>query len=438
MDRPTTSRESATPPLSSPEQAAQPGRGGSVAASRASDAIGPTKPARRPARHRGLGGTVVLSVLLVGLAWLTYENATRSRALGEALNAEVRGDYPAALRAAIEHLDRRPWSFEASRVAARCLSRLDFAEEAEPYYRRAWGATVDDLRYRAYGLTRANLRERALEAFNDVLRRDPEDIASLRLKAGLLLSMTRWNDVAAIGRQLLASSRRSAEANAPVAVADHWTLRPMTVPSVRALGASLVAIAFHNQEDVEEAVAAYEMVLELDPELRSMPLDRRLFWTQFGEDLLSLGRANDVVRLLTSEDPIRSDPVLVALLARAHTQEGLTDQAESAWRRVLELSPDVAAAWLNLGRIELGRGHPEEAARLLVRAAARSPDSVDAAYNLGLTYRRLGQSDLAKKWEQEAARLRTRRDEKARGATSGPADVPKTSSGADRPAASAS
>ena len=371
-------------------------------------------PAPRPVlRRRGLGGLVVQGAILTGLAWLTYENATTSRALVDAAVAEARGDDLTALRGATDHLDRRPWSRQASRIVARCLSRLDFADQAEPYYQRGGDLSVADLRHRAYGLTRVNLRERALLAFDDALARQPDDVASLRLKAGLLMSMTRWDDVARVGRTLAGLPNRPMEVDAPVAVGSHWTFRPREIASVPTIGATLEAIAFHNQGETEEAVLAYEKVLTLDPDLRSMPLDRRLFWSQFAEDLLSVGRASDMIRLLAIEDRDRSDPALVALLARAHSQLGSIDEAEVCWRRVLELDPAHPAAWRNLGRIASARGDHEEAARRLARAAELAPDSIDAAYNLGLTYRRLGREDEARKWEQEAARLRLKAGEKS-------------------------
>ena len=371
-------------------------------------------------------GAIVGPSVLASLIGLTFVNATSSRPLAEALGAEARGDYPAASRAAIEHLDRRPWSREASRVVARCLSRLDHAEEAEPYYRRAGSLTRDDLRYRAYGLTRANLRERALEAFDQVLRLEPDDVGTLRLKAGLLLSMTRWGDVLEIGQRLAASRAGSVEVDAPVATAGHWTFKPMVVASVGVLGTTLEALAYHNQGEVEDAVSTYEKILASDPDLRAMPLDPRLFWSQFCEDLLSMGRAPDVIRRLGLADPGRNDPGLTALLARAQMQQGAIDEAEAAWRRVLELNQDHPAAWLNLGRIESGRGHTEEAARLLTRAATLAPESVDAAYNLGLTYRRLSRSAEAEQWERQASRLRLRKEAKAGGISTG--QLPSTPS----------
>ena len=401
------------------------------AASRVADPSPPPPPrpavAPRPVRRRGLGGLVVEAAAMAGLAWLTYANATASRPLGEAVEAEARGDDPAALRAATEHLDRRPWGREAARIAARCLSRLDFAERAEPYYERAHDLSVDDLRLRAYGLTRANLRDRAVRAFDDVLARRPDDVASLRLQAGLLLAMSRWEDVAAIGRRLSGFPPRPTMVEMPVSVGGHWTLKPREVASVPAVGATLEAVAAHNQGEAVEAVPAYERVLAIDPGLRSMPLDRRLFWSQFGEDLLSVGRASDMIDRLTAEDPGQADPVLVGLLARAHAQLGAIERAEACWRRVLELSPVQPSAWLNLGRIEAARGKPEEAARLLERAAALAPESVDAAYNLGLAYRRLGRADQARRWEGEAARLRLRRDERSRAQPPSPTPPSPTS-----------
>ena len=47
----------------------------------------------------------------------------------------MRGELTTCLRYSLDHLERRPWSREAALLAARCLSRLDFADAAEPYYR---------------------------------------------------------------------------------------------------------------------------------------------------------------------------------------------------------------------------------------------------------------------------------------------------------------
>lgn len=372
------------------------------------------RPAPRP-RRRGVFGLFARGVVVAALAWWAFVNATSSPALTRAAEAERRGEYLAALRDATEHLDRRPWSREARRIAARCLSRLDFADLAEREYDRAGPLTVEDLRYRAYGLTRANLRERAVRAFDDVLARQPDDVASLRLQAGLLLSMARWDDVTAIGRRLAAMPDAPATFDAPVMVGNHWTFRPREVASVRVHGVTLEAMGLHNKGEPDEAVVGYEAVLKLDPGFRSVPIDRRLFWSQYGEDLLTVGRATTLLGLLAVEDPNQSDSMLVALRAQAHGQLGEGETATTCWRRVLELAPNSPTALRNLGRIASGRGDHAEAARLLAKAEELAPGSMEAAYHLGLAYRRLGRPADALKWEREAARLREAAERKARG-----------------------
>src|SRR3954467_2543372 len=91
----------------------------------------------------------IRSLVLAGLLTLTVWNHTRWEALGEAQAAYGRGDFVSGLRRAYAHLDRCPWSGQAARVAALCLSRLDFPAAAEPFYRKAGTLEVEDLHVRA-------------------------------------------------------------------------------------------------------------------------------------------------------------------------------------------------------------------------------------------------------------------------------------------------
>src|SRR5262245_24794077 len=118
----------------------------------------PAAPGRRRGENRGRFAPVARGLALAGLLALTAWNVTRSEALRDAEEAYRRGDFATGFRRAIDHRDRRPWSRRAARVAALCLSRLDFADAAEPYYRRAGDLDLDDLHVRAYGLVRGNHR----------------------------------------------------------------------------------------------------------------------------------------------------------------------------------------------------------------------------------------------------------------------------------------
>jgi tetratricopeptide (TPR) repeat protein len=111
----------------------------------------------------------LLSVLvLVGLLILTTWNVTRSSSLLDARRAEARGDFVHCLQSALDHLNRQPWSGEAALLVARCLSRLDYAAEAEPYFERAGHLSLNDLQIRANGLARGFHPEQAIPVYNEI------------------------------------------------------------------------------------------------------------------------------------------------------------------------------------------------------------------------------------------------------------------------------
>jgi tetratricopeptide (TPR) repeat protein len=305
-------------------------------------------------------------------------------------------------------------------VAARCLSRLDSAEQAEPYYRRALFLSAEDEHYRAYGLVRANLHDRAVGAYREILRRRPGDVTALRMEAGVLLSQGRWNDVLAVARQLTAIPPGSVPFYLPVTVAGgHWSLRLTEVASAPVIGYTLDGLVHHDltttaadvlDRDVHEtgaAAAAFERVLALDPGLRSVPLEQSLFWAYFIEDLLRLGRSADAVRHLSQAAEDKDDPGLMELLGRSYAQQGSLDDAERCWKKALERDPNRFTAWLNLGRLELQRDRPGEAVRLLDRAAGIEPGSYETAYSLSQAYRRLGREGEARRYQEKADRLRS-------------------------------
>ena len=74
------------------------------------------------------------------------------------------------LQHALDHLERRPWSRDAALLAGRCLSRLDYADQAEPYYRRAGRLLLQDQQVRAYGLVRGPHPELAIPAYREIIR----------------------------------------------------------------------------------------------------------------------------------------------------------------------------------------------------------------------------------------------------------------------------
>jgi tetratricopeptide (TPR) repeat protein len=421
---PKMSSETAHPPTLpgtgpiAPKDATTPPTGRAVAAAPSSRPIG------SPPARRAVGRTIAGATLLAALVALTGWNATRSPALIEAREAEASDDLTNAIRAALDHLDRRPWSREACLIAARCLSKLDFGNEAEPYYRRAKVSTLEDLHHRAYGLVRSNLRDRADAAYREILAKWQNDVTSLRIKAGVHLARRHWDNALDVADHLIGISSGPAPAFLPVAVGDRWKLKSEEVVSPAAIGYAIQGIVNHDLLWFESAAASFERALELDPNLRSIPLGRSLFWTHLAEDLLITGRATDCRVYLTRATREADDPALLELLGRAYYQEGSNDDAERCWRRTLELAPRHYGALMDLASLEMDRGRPEESIPLLTRAVEVKPDSYPARYSLGLACRRLGRLDEARRFEEQAGQLRQGPEKDARTFIA-PTDRPK-------------
>jgi tetratricopeptide (TPR) repeat protein len=342
-------------------------------------ADGPLPPGRSPWPRRG--------VVLVGLLALTAWNATRSEALGPARQAYARAHYPTALRHALDHLDRRPWSREAARLAGLCLSRLSFADEAEPYYVRAGAPSLDDLHVRAFGLVRCNQRERAIAAYEQILERWPDDPVSLRRLATVQMTQGNMMEAIRLSERLAASPEREDQI----------------------IGYTMVASFNHNVRETEKAVSAFNQVLELDPELRTMPLPRSQFWAHYTQDLLDMGRPDRALPLLERGlREVGEDAQLWTILGLARQQLGELDEAEQCWRRAIALDPGLPMAWTNLGRVQLSRGKAEEAIESLTRASTLEPNNASLIYSLVLANRRLGRNEEVERLTRRGEELRKR------------------------------
>jgi tetratricopeptide (TPR) repeat protein len=337
------------------------------------------RPGRRYWRGFLLGG-IALASLVILTAW----NLTRSDALIEARQAYKRGDATHCLQSALDHLDRQPWSREAALHAARSLSLLDYATEAEPYYRRAGAMELNDLQIRAYGLVRGNYREDAIQAYEEILARWPENVTALRRLAAVQLSQNNY-------QQLLTLSQRLDQ-----------------VPNGAAVGATLRGVIAHNEREFEQAVASFERVVELDPDLQEMPLPRGLFWSQFAEDLMSCGRYEQTARYLAKALESGPDALLMVLLGRAYFQQGKLDEAERCFHDAAEWNPKDYGPHLDLGKLDLQRKSYSSALNHLERALAISPRQTDVLYVLARVHHLLGHTTVANHIEETMKQLRSK------------------------------
>jgi tetratricopeptide (TPR) repeat protein len=91
--------------------------------------------------------------------------------------------------------------------------------------------------------------------------------------------------------------------------------------------------------------------------------------------------------------------------ALADQQAGRRQEAEAAYRQILEVAPRHADALVNLGRVLRELDRPAEAEASLRKALEVRPNSADAHLALGMTLRALGRSSEAEASYREALRL---------------------------------
>jgi tetratricopeptide (TPR) repeat protein len=321
-------------------------------------------------------------LVLAGLATWTAWSLTHSEALVKAHKAYARGDLSRSLQHALDHLVRRPWSGEAALVAARCLSRLDYADAAEPYYKRAGRLELGDLQIRAYGLVRCNHRQRAIDAYEEILTRWPDNVTALRRLAAVHLSQSNIPAILKLTESL-----------------DR-------IPDGAAIGATLRGVVAHNDKDYEQAIAAFLRVLELDPDLRDMPLPRDLFWSHLADDLLACGRFEETAHYLTKALEKGLNAHLLGLLGRAYALQGNLNEAESCFHQAAELDPKNYAPHLELGKLELQRQHFNASLKHLDQAMALSPGQIDVLYIQARAYRLLGRTADADGVDKTISQLR--------------------------------
>jgi tetratricopeptide (TPR) repeat protein len=323
-------------------------------------------------------------ILLTGLLGVTAWNVTRSEALTQARQLYARAELTTCLRYSLDHLERRSWSLEAALLAARCLSQLDFADAAEPYYKRAGELQLNDLQTRAFGLVRGNHRQRAVQAYEQILARWPENVTALRRLAAVQLSDYNTPELEVVAERLIHN------------------------PGGAAIGYTLRGVVAHQDNNHEGAVAAFEKVLEVDPDLRLMPLPHRTFWNYLAENLIRSGRTNDVGRYLTKVLSDAPDTALMNMLGQAYLLQGSLNEAERCFQQASEWEPNSYLPRYNLGKIELQRHRPEAARQHFETARQLAPRQLDVLYSLLTVYRLLGQLADAHHIDEAISQLRAR------------------------------
>lgn len=281
-----------------------------------------------------------------------------------------RDDVCRQLRAAAEHtLAQQEW--ETGAEALRAL--LAFA----PGDREA-ARTLSRLRSRWLGPARSALQagdvDGAAEAYERVLRIDPDEIRTLREAASAAEKRGAWERAVDLWRQVdraggadsatLARSARAAELAGREEQALAWFRRALDAdpdhPKLRASTASLTrrlakrARALESEGAVDEALRLAGIVLAAEPQDTICTRLVRRGGAQLAGQLRQavalgdIGRQEALATRLLALDPHRFDALRV--LSKVRLADGRLGEAAELLRRLTAIQTDVAAHWIKLGR----------------------------------------------------------------------------------------
>jgi len=127
-----------------------------------------------------------------------------------------------------------------------------------------------------------------------------------------------------------------------------------------------IGIASYNQNQLSEAIQAYQKAIQCRPTCHKVRLD--------------LGTA-----LYCKEQ---------------------YDEAIEAYQKAIEIKPDYHEAWCNFGKARYGKGQLSEAIEAYQKAIQFNPDYHEAWYNLGLALSEKGQTDEAIEAYQKAIQFK--------------------------------
>ncbi len=161
-----------------------------------------------------------------------------------------------------------------------------------------------------------------------------------------------------------------------------------------------IAIAMHQNGDVESATEIYRQILAATPDHVDALHFLGVAEHQRGRPERALELMARAAELAPQHPDVHVNQGNVLKLLRR------TDEAEAAYRRALEIRPDDANALNNLATIARERGLYAEAAELLEAVIAIQPDHYEAHQNMGNALAGLNRFTDALEWHKKALALR--------------------------------
>ena len=129
-------------------------------------------------------------------------------------------------------------------------------------------------------------------------------------------------------------------------------------------------------------------------------------WFQKGMNAAEIGEYDNAI--LYYQKSIEIDPDLATAFGNmglAYSDKGNYNKAIECYQKVIKIDPDDAKAYVNMGNAYGYKGNYDKAIECYQKAIEINPDYTNAYYNLGIAYHRKGNIEKAFELYKEAARL---------------------------------
>ncbi len=152
---------------------------------------------------------------------------------------------------------------------------------------------------------------------------------------------------------------------------------------------------------LQVAQAAYQVVLEIDPEYAGARFN-------MGLNSFRRGKLRDAINFyLEEEREVGPTTALYHELGRAYAKIGVPDSAKAAYEQALSMDPEYTTTYMWLGQLLEETGDLEGALEMSLNGLKLRPDDLDYQYIVGTQYFRLDSAEAALPYLEPVAKERT-------------------------------
>ncbi len=337
---------------------------------------------RSPNPMRWVVVLIVAAGVIGGVLWGTVW--WEERPLAEVENHLREKNYAEALVKAEAFLKKSPGHGRAIALKARALVHMGNANEAARLFDQVGAAAPEEIRDCAKAYLMQERWVEALPVLEYLVQQFPDD-PDLR-------------------HELSACRARLGRFDGAIEMAKSFA----SMKGFEARGNLLIGTIEHERGNDGKACEAWEQVLLIAPELDDLQVPAHEFRGQYGNALLTTGKAAAAEVSLRKSLELYDSPEVRANLGQALLQLGRDSEAEQEWSKVVDSSPGNQIARQGLAELAMKKSDFSKALDSLEPIANDPGLAVSSAFLLQRAYSMAGRTDKALEWKGRLEEIRKR------------------------------